>query len=1419
MATSKKKMSNNDELITKLIQAQQATQTQVAQLAQLLAQQAATSNIEQESKGKHQIINQLKEKFEPETTSIEHFIDFFEAKCNILNQKHNMRDLLISCLTPNVYHELKIALTPNFDTQSYDVLKNKLMDLYHTRKTRLKALTEFWNCTRQPTESMERYANRLRQLSKDCGYEGELLEIQLRDRFATGINHAELQVEMRQKWPDLKDNNDKEVTFANVFKMCAARELAENEEIPQPLPTNKIRDKQGPSTSQTARRLRPNQCRRCGKTDKHPSSTCTAKNHKCNACGTEGHFESCCIKSGNAYLTPIRRDDYQQRKNKNRLQHVSRYTDNSVATSTTTSDSESSVDREAVNKINKHPTRCKKIDVHINGQRCTMDWDPGSVYSIISTQLWKRIGAPALTKGPKLHAYCNFKLKPKGLTDVEVELRGIVKILPVVVMKDAEPMLFGLQWSEMFGMIFPEPVYSIKHPTTAKANTSLQQILHRHEHLFDNELGKVKNYQVNIHVKQNAEPKHLPARPVKFSMKKNIERELDRLVTEGIISPIDPNLTPIEWATPTVNVLKKDGRVRICGDYRITINPALIAHSHPVPVFDQLRQRLANGDKYSKIDLKDAYLQFEIAPDSKKFLVINTHKGYFEYNRMPFGITTAPSIFQRFLEKLLDGLENVAVYFDDIAVTGRNDVEHLSTLAEVFQRLEAAGLKVNLKKCTFLENEIEYLGHILDKNGVRPTSSKIDSISKAPPPTNAKELRSFLGLVNFYERFIPHLHSVCADLHTLTAKNSRWKWSDKENMTFQRTKELIAQSQPLVPFQENRPVFLACDASEKGVGAVLYHINTKGIEQPIAFASRKLRPAETKYSVIDREALAIFFGTRKFDQYLRGTKFTLVTDHKPLIHILGPQRNLPKVVNNRLVRWALIIGSYDFDIRHTKGESNIMADYCSRMPNPDVQPTKKELAICKIVDHLRESNIKDLCLSEESIKKATKKDPILREVYQRLKTGWKATEPSEIKPYYRKRQELSLEEKMIMWEGRIVMPHALREATLKYLHLGHPGTTAMRALARFYVWWPSLDEDVDAFVKRCHTCQENRPNHAELPVFSWSIPDKVWERLHIDFAGPFEGKYWLVLCDALSKWIEVRPMETITTSRLTAELDTIFCTFGLPEIIVSDNGPQFTSHEFQEYCSHKCITHITSAPYHPRTNGLAERLVRTFKTRMLASKKDKQTQKQKLQNFLFTYRITPHSSTGKSPGEMMFGRRLSCVLSNVRPNAKRHLQKRQIEANIMTDQETPIYPAGTPVFMKTPLDKTWSPATIDHRTNRYSYVVTTADGNKKRSHADHLRLRVGGEEETNLGRSGTPVAATATTRREEAEHETLVTPPPSTPLYTADRGTHTAAGPLTPVLGPGPQTTEATPPATEGPRTPVRPKRTIRPPRRLIEEM
>ncbi|CAH0724097.1 unnamed protein product, partial [Brenthis ino] len=548
----------NPERIDQLLRNQVSQQQQITEILKFLVETRITTPTPLNNNGtelqvttstpteinKIAIINNFRgDKFEPSSnSSIENFIEYFEAKCRIGGESYLniQKDLLLSCLKPETYHEIKTALIPSFENSTYDDIKNKLLDIYKTRKTRYKALTEFWSCIRDTCESMEHYANMLKELRKDCGYDDTILERQLRDRFATGLNHQQLQIELRQKWPDLIDTQNgikTEVTFLQLFAIAQSRELAEadiNTECNINRISNKTGNRKEENIRKPTRKLRLDQCRRCGKHNRHSFDKCEARNHECTECGVIGHFESCCIKTGGAYL-----DNYKTFKKSTKFQknrHLYRITERANITNrlsqtptSSFSGSEESEEESNTYKIqNKKTSRCKKIDVKINGIKCTMDWDPGSVYSIINTKMWRKIGSPSLMQAPTLKAYCNFKLKPKGLTDITIEVDNRSLILPVIVMKHAEPMLFSLQWRESFEMIFPEPVYSIKN-IAMTTNMSLRRVLDAHTRLFDGKLGRVNNYQVNIHIKEGVEPKHLPARPIKFSIKRNVDIELERL--------------------------------------------------------------------------------------------------------------------------------------------------------------------------------------------------------------------------------------------------------------------------------------------------------------------------------------------------------------------------------------------------------------------------------------------------------------------------------------------------------------------------------------------------------------------------------------------------------------------------------------------------------------------------------------------------------------------------------------------------------------------------------------------------------------------------------------------------------------------------------------------------------------------------
>ena len=327
-------------------------------------------------------------------------------------------------------------------------------------------------------------------------------------------------------------------------------------------------------------------------------------------------------------------------------------------------------------------------------------------------------------------------------------------------------------------------------------------------------------------------------------------------------------------------------------------------------------------------------LRHRLDDDSKKFVTVNTHKGLFRYNRLPFGVSSAPATFKAYDGLVVTGNQAcMHLYIDDILVTSESESEHLD---EVLKRLKEAGVTLKRSKCYFLQPEVEYLGHKVSKAGLSPTDAKVRAILEAPAPENVFQLRSFLGLLNYYGILLPSLFSTLAPLHTLLAKGKSWSWEKPQQVAFEKAKKLLTSSKILAHYDSKNNLVLACDASSYGVGAVLSHRDADGTEQPIAFVSRTLATAKRNYSQLNKEGLAIVFAVKRFHNYVMGRSFVICLDHKPLQHLFGEKQGIPAMASARLQRWALILSAYQYTIEYKAGKQNANADSLSRLPLPDI---------------------------------------------------------------------------------------------------------------------------------------------------------------------------------------------------------------------------------------------------------------------------------------------------------------------------------------------------------------------------------------------------------------------------------------------------------------------------------------------------
>ena len=844
------------------------------------------------------------------------------------------------------------------------------------------------------------------------------------------------------------------------------------------------------------------------------------------------------------------------------------------------------------------------------------------------------------------------------------------------------PNLMGRDWLSLLEV-------NLGEVNLLKNDCLLQTVLDKHCSVFNDELGCMKDMKVKLLIDSAAKPKFFKPRSVPFTLRDKVETELQRLESLGIISPVKFS----KWAAPIVPVVKKNGTVCICGDYKVTANRATLTESYPLPLVDELMTDLAGGKYFTKLDLSQAYLQLPLDIESFELLTINTHKGLFKYNRLPFGVSSAPAIFQRSMETLLRGLNGVSVYLDDILVTGSTHENHLHNLAAVLEQIEQAGLRLNRSKCFFLQPRLEYLGHVIDEAGRHPTEDKIRAIKEAPAPTNITELCSFFGMITYYSKFLPNMSTKLTPLYALLAKKKRWSWHTKEEAAFQLAKQALHSDAVLVHFDSSKPLILACDASQYGIGAVLFHVFEDGREKPIAYTSRTLNPAEKRYSQLEKEGLAIVSGIKKFHNFLYGRHFIIESDHRPLSFLFNEAKGIPQMASSCIQRWAITLSAYNYTICFKKGKTLCNADALSRLPHPVTTATDDTCTeLVNLVQHMSST-----CVSALHIKDWTTKDPLLSKVRRFIQLGW-PNNVTEVpcKPYFSRKGELSVLDGCILWGTHVVISPPGRQLLLKELHQAHPGVTKMKALACSYIWWPNMDTDIETLVKTCTECQESRPSQPTTPLHPWEWPASPWSRLHIDFAGPYLGHIFLVLVDAHSKWMDVRLMHSIKAHSTIGQLRMIFATHGIPQKIVSDNGPTFTSQEFKTFMTQNGVLHITSAPYHPSTNGLAERAVQTFKQAL--KRIQGSSIQEKLSKFLFQYRITPHTTTGIAPAELFMGRRLRSRLDLLFPTVSQKVESKQLKQKEEHDSTKPVrtFSIGDIVYVEdyTASPQKWIPRKI-----------------------------------------------------------------------------------------------------------------------------
>lgn len=861
-------------------------------------------------------------------------------------------------------------------------------------------------------------------------------------------------------------------------------------------------------------------------------------------------------------------------------------------------------------------------------------------------------------------------------------------------------------WKEYFGS---KRVHSVKGKII-NPSRECERVVKKYADVFDvNDTSPIKKFQANIVLKPDARPVFHKAYTLPFGVRKEVEEELDRLVNQGFLIPVSFS----RWASPIVVVRKRNGTIRMCVDCKSTINRYVELAHYPLPRIDECFQPLAGCVYFCVLDLAGAYQQLSVHPDSQELLTINTHKGLFQFTRLIFGLNSSPAIFQSIMDRILEGIPHVICYIDDILIGGSTQRESEETLILVLERLRKFNVKANFKKCVFFKKEIQYLGHRLTKEGVRPVLDKLESIKKAPVPTNVKELKSYLGLLNYYGRFLPNLSPKLTPFYHLLKNDVPFEWTEEHQRVFEESKTWLRENSVLTHYQDHLPLIISVDASGNGVGGVLSHI-IDGEERPILFVSSTLSSAEKNYSNVEREALALVFAVKRFHKYIYGKRVTVFTDHSSLRELFGDKkRNTNAIACARIARWAVQLSMYDLEIVHKKGTDNANADFLSRFPCKDSTGIS-ELAINFL-------DVKgDLPVREKEIQEETQKDSILQQVAEWIENGFKINakiDQGAIKPFKAIKTHLRVVDSIIFRGDRIVVPRTLRQQFIKLFHAGHEGIVRAKSLARGICWWPGINRDIENFVKSCQVCQEAAPKPRNLRLTPWTRTNAPWQRIHVDFFH-FNGKFYLLVVDEFSKFLDVQMMTTTNAIATISVLRRLFIIFGLPVKVVSDNGPPFSSKLFGEFLTNNGIQHVTTPPYHPASNGLGERAVQTAKSSLKKFMRDekliKLTPELRVCHFLFRYNHTPSTQTDQSPMKMMLNYDPRTALTIRETNL--------VEENRVKNELKP----GDEIYYY--YNQEWLQGRVLERLSKVVFIIGVGNARIK-VHRDQIKPRIGREME------------------------------------------------------------------------------------------
>lgn len=1052
-------------------------------------------------------------------------------------------------------------------------------------------------------------------------------------------------------------------------------------------------------------------CLKCGQVHHHK---CPAAGQTCLKCGKPNHYAVMCRSGGS----------WKSNNNSQSRKHVKK-----VDYSNSSEEDIFYVGQINSQTLNEETNDSWDIMMIINKNYVNCQIDTGSQVNIMSKENYSKVLKLPLSKikqsSAQLMSFCGNKIPVAGRALVSCEIKpGQNHNVDFLITELDQKTILGLKTSENLGLI--KKLYTINVKPSV-SNMSSLCILDKYNEVFEG-IGLLPG-EHKIHIKPDVEG-HIDApRKLPFKLKEKVKTELESMVKNGIIKKVEE---PCKFVSSMVCVEKanKAKSLRICLDPKY-VNKQIVRPKLNIPTVESLTSDLSGSKYFSVFDASCGFWSLKLDNESSKLTAFNTEFGIFCYLRMPFGISVASEVFQHALQNLLSDIPNLVVYIDDILIYAQTKEEHDKIVAQFLEKAKLIGLKLNKTKIQFCQESVNFMGQVLSSQGLKPQESKIKTIQDMCPPTSVKELQRFFGVINYLGKYIKNLSQETINLRTLLKKNVPWHWNPNHQSEFENLKKLISSTPVLTYYDRNKQLTLSVDASQNSMGAVILHD-----KQPIAYASKSMNDTQKRYSSIERELLAIVYGVTKFHRYIYGQAVKVETDHKPLVSIFN--KNLSDIPQ-RLQRMMLKLQQYDLSVTHVPGKYMYIADTLSRAQfHGDKSHDETDELLNSLNDDLRIHAtflVNSIHVSEgklNEIKAETLKDVNLQKIVCLINNGWpckKSMVPDDVKQYFHIKDQLHVIDGVVFKLNSIIIPQSMRHAMLKHMHEGHLGITNTKNLVRGVIFWPCMFSEIENYIQNCQTCLKFRKNNPPQPLQSHEIPALPWQKVGADIFQ-FESKNYLLVVDYYSEYFEVSPINSYNSQTVITQFKSIFCRHGIPVQIMSDNGPPFNSLDFKKFCHSWDIQHVTSSPYYPKSNGLAERTIGTVKN---IFKKCKDSGSDVYLGILM-FRNTPKSDGIASPAKLLMSRNLRSLVPNstlvLKPSVvspereKEKMSKKQLRVKHYHDRKAKCLPSvevGENILFKHDPKANWVPATIVQEiVPGRSFKVKTPEGVVYQRNREHL---------------------------------------------------------------------------------------------------